>query len=650
MKSFISLISISILALLASCGSMPPKQQTMAQAIMHGRTLASSNVNDLDKPKRRIVVLKSNAGDPGAISKSVARRFRGVRGHVYNHALKGFAISLSDNAVSKLKTDKRVRYITNDKPVKAYTQTVPPGITRIGADRNATAAIAGDGGNVDVDIAILDTGADLTHPDLNIYRSVNFAKGKSAKDGHGHGTHVAGTSAARDDGNGVVGVAPGARLWIIRVLDNRGNGWTSDIIEGIDYVTLHSNEIDVANMSLGGAGSDDGNCGLTNNDPEHEAICNAVANGVVFVVAAGNDDEDSKTHAPAAYDEVITVSAMVDTDGAPGGNGPDGSYGPDDTLATFSNFGADVDIAGPGVDIYSTYKGGVYATMSGTSMASPHIAGVAALYIAKNGKPSDGAGVNAIKLALIADGFPQSSSDGFTGDSDGFEEPLSNAEVIDPMGPPAAAVKLTVNSDQSNYDLFNGETTAVVSTTVKDENGDFIQALTSTAFAYQIDGSSSAQTTTEVSAGVYNTSLNINGYSDGNHTVNVTVTDTRPLSGGGSTSFTTQTTASTTPVIHVDSITYGTSGGKNRDKNLLITIRVVDQNSSPVDGAAVSISLYNGGSFEGSGTAATDGTGSVTFQLRNAGTGCYTTDVTNVSKSGADYDSTANEADAGFCK
>ncbi len=213
----------------------------------------------------------------------------------------------------------------------------------------------------------------------------NCSTGKTPDDGNGHGTHVAGTIGALDNTVGVVGMAPGARIWPVRVLDNRGSGTYSAIVCGIDYVTAHADEIEVANMSLGGGGADDGNCGNSNNDAMHRAICNSVAAGITYVVAAGNETDDSANHVPAAYDEVITVSALADFNGLPGGGAAATCRSDvDDTFASFSNYGADVDIIAPGVCINSTWKGGGYSTISGTSMASPHVAGGAALYAANN--------------------------------------------------------------------------------------------------------------------------------------------------------------------------------------------------------------------------------------------------------------------------
>jgi subtilisin len=343
------------------------------------------------------------------------------------------------------------------RPVWAFAQVLPTGVDRVEADSSEFMGIDGVDERLDIDIAILDTGIDLYHPDLDAHEGVNCIDPDALPmDGHGHGTHVAGTIGALDNDFGVVGVLPGARVWAVKVLDDAGGGTYGTVACGIDWVTEHADEIDVINLSLGGLGSDDGDCGYSDGDILHQAICQAVDAGVVVVVAAGNSYSDSSRFVPAAYDEVITVSALADFDGAPGGDGlPTCRVDLDDTFADFSNFGADVDIAAPGVCIRSTYRNGGYATLSGTSMASPHVAAIAGLHILSMGKPEDGAGVEAIKAEMLATSFPQDSGWGFWGDPDAFPEPLANANPdaqAPPPGPPPPPPPLPPPQD-GVYDL-----------------------------------------------------------------------------------------------------------------------------------------------------------------------------------------------------
>jgi subtilisin len=336
--------------------------------------------------ERYIVVLKGSAAAE-AVSGNHADRF-GLRvTHVYSHALKGYAASMPAAVADRLESLDQVAFVQRDRVVRTAVQTLPTGINRVDADLSPTAAIDGTDQRVNVDVAIIDTGIDLDHPDLNVFTAGgrNCLAPLPPDDMNGHGTHVAGTVGALDNTTGVVGVAPGARVWPVKVLSDAGVGLTSHVVCGIDYVASQASEIEVANMSLGGAGEDDGNCGNTDGDAEHRAICGAVNAGVTFAVAAGNDGEDAANSTPAAYDEVITVSALADFNGQPGGGAPATCRSDqDDTFANFSNFGPDVDLIAPGVCILSTSMLGGYATLSGTSMASPHVAGGAALYAATN--------------------------------------------------------------------------------------------------------------------------------------------------------------------------------------------------------------------------------------------------------------------------
>jgi subtilisin len=386
-------------------------------------------------PGSYIVVLNDSVANPSAVASEHTRRYGLDIEFVYTAALKGYAGFVDSSGLAGIAADPRVRLISKDEPVSATAQTLPTGIDRVDAELSPTAQIDGVDQRVDADVAVLDTGIDPTHPDLNVAGGFNCTPPQSDPsawgDVFGHGTHVAGTIGALDNDIGVVGVAPGARLWSIKVLGNGGFGFRSWVICGIDFVTASADLFEVANMSLGGSGADDGNCGLTNNDAEHLAICNSVAAGVPYAVAAGNSADDAANHVPAAYDEVITVSALADFDGKPGGLGsPTCRSDEDDTLANFSNFGADIDLIAPGVCILSTLPtaGQIssrtgYGTISGTSMATPHVTGAAALY--KSTHPA--ARPATVKAALQRAG---SNDWNAVDDPDGIKERLLNVAGI----------------------------------------------------------------------------------------------------------------------------------------------------------------------------------------------------------------------------
>lgn len=265
-------------------------------------------------PDHYIVVLAPNA-NATATAHRMERAYRASVSHVYGYALNGFAARIPAARLERLKADPDVLFIEEDRVYTIEAQSVPTGILRIDAELSSTASGNGSGA-VNVDVAVIDTGIQTNHPDLNVVGGKNCSTGRSYEDGNGHGTHVAGTIGAKDDNVGVVGVAPGARLWAVRVLNNQGSGTTSTIICGVDWVTQNAGTIEVANMSLGGSGGDSTCLG---NDAYHRAICNSVNAGVTYVVAAGNSAADANNFRPATYNEVITVSALADFNGAPGG-------------------------------------------------------------------------------------------------------------------------------------------------------------------------------------------------------------------------------------------------------------------------------------------------------------------------------------------
>jgi subtilisin len=365
-----------------------------------------------------IVVFHDDERDVDGVAAEHARLYGAAVSHRYHSALKGYAATIPLARLDDIERDPRVEFVSEDRPVAAVAQTLPTGVDRIDGESsshyfsNTWSGIA---------VAVIDTGSG-PHSDLNVVGGKNCSTGTSFADGNGHGTHVAGTIGAKNDSSGVVGVAPGIPIYSVRVLNNAGSGSWSSVVCGIDWVTANASNLNikVANMSLGGTGTDDSNCGQTNNDALHKAICGSVAAGVTYVVAAGNSNTNLAGFVPAAYDEVLAVTAMADFNGQPGGGAAATCRSDvDETPADFSNFAAagtadaNHTIAAPGVCILSTWKNGGYNTISGTSMASPHVAGTAALCIGTGqctGTPST------VINKLRFDASTQGVDYGFSGD------------------------------------------------------------------------------------------------------------------------------------------------------------------------------------------------------------------------------------------
>jgi subtilisin family serine protease len=323
---------------------------------------------------RYIVVLK-NAVDSNAVANLHAVRYGASVEHVWSSALHGYSAVIPNDRVAALRADQNVAYVELDGIATTTAQTLPWGIDKIDADISSTLAGNFSGAITNVDAYVIDTGIDTSHPDLNVVEFRQYANGPP-RDCNGHGTHVAGTIGARDDTAGVVGVAPGIRLHAIKVLNCAGSGSWSDVISGINYVAATTARPAVANMSLGGP----------QNTAVDDAVKGAVAKGVFFGVAAGNDGADACGHSPAAAGTTSGVDTVAATDSS-------------DTEASWSNYGNCVDIWAPGVSIYSTYKSGSYATLSGTSMATPHVVGGAALYLSSHTTANPGAVETALRNA-----------------------------------------------------------------------------------------------------------------------------------------------------------------------------------------------------------------------------------------------------------
>lgn len=333
-----------------------------------------------DRAPMYIVLFADDVADAPAVARGLARAHGLAPAFVYG-AIGGFAAPIPAARLDAIRRDPRVKRVERDGVVSLIrpivgprapkwcndpanadhpacqddggdtggggNQTTPWGITRVGGAQDGTTKTAW----------VIDTGVDLDHPDLNVDPgcSANFVtRGKdSPDDGNGHGTHVAGTIAALDNDIDVVGVAAGARICSVRVLDNSGSGFFSWVIAGVDYVAANGEPGDAANMSLGSSGE---------NKSLEDAIREA-SSDVWFSLAAGNSGEDANGHTPARVEgaKILTISAIDSNDCMP----------------SWSNWGnPPVDFAAPGVGVLSTKKGGGTTTLSGTSMATPHVTGL----------------------------------------------------------------------------------------------------------------------------------------------------------------------------------------------------------------------------------------------------------------------------------
>ena len=414
-------------------------------------------------------------------------------------------------------------------------------------------------------------------------------------DDNGHGTHVAGTVAAIENGTGVVGVAPEASIYALKILGANGSGSYSDVIAALQWCV--DNGIQVTNNSYGSSG-DPGT--LTK-----AAFDNSYAAGVLHVAAAGNSGNSrgtgDKVIYPARWASVIAVAA---TDSS-------------DRRASFSSTGPDVELAAPGVAINSTKLGGGYVLMSGTSMASPHVAGVAALVIA-SGIANTNDEVRQ-QLTATADDLGAAGRDTWYGFG------LVNAAMAAPPAPGNRAPVANAGPDQT---VSTGSAVQLDGTGSYDPDSDPITY--SWAFVSRPAGSNASLSNESTATPLFVADV------DGDYNVKLTVSD--GASSATDTVVITATSATQATTVSVSSITYATSGGKDGKKNMQVTVALADNLNAPVAGASVSIRLTctTGGPWNRTGTTGTNGM--VTFTLNNAPSGTYTTTVTGVTAAGLTWD------------
>jgi subtilisin family serine protease len=541
------------------------------------------------QPAEAVDVLIGFSGRPGASDEANVRR-EGGRLRRRFVLVDAIAARIPRRALERLRRNPRVRLVEVDSRVRALDLELDAawGVSRIGAGIAHASGNRGEG----IKVAVLDTGIDCGHPDLdgNCASGIDFVNDDSdPMDDNGHGTHVAGTIAAEDDDIGVVGVAPRATLYGIKVLDHNGNGSWSDVVAGLEWAV--QNGIQVANHSYGASGNP-GTIVL-------DAFQAAEDAGIVHVAAAGNSGNclgtgDSVEY-PARFDSVI---AVANTDF-------------DNRRACSSATGALVEIAAPGSAIYSTRVGGGYTTLNGTSMASPHVAGVAALVLAA-GRFTSPADVRN-QLFVTADDLGAPGRDphygfGLVDADEAADVPLNGAPTVAISSP----------ADGAHFDA--GESISFEGSASDPEDGDLTASI---AWSSSLDGPIGT-------GGSFLASL-----SEGVHTVTARVVDSGELEATDAVNVT------VTPAeqrLVVSSIEYHTFGQLDPFRSLVIKVNVRDAEGAPVAGATARIRVTREGRGSRIRSVQSDANGEAMTIWWIALAGCYQTEVWHLDAPGLTWD------------
>lgn len=593
MRRYLMILAVGLL-LIPACSdnpNIPATENGAAGAELMKGIDVRGDANDTD---RYIVVFTPQTSDPATLTDELARGAGMTVHHRYRRVLRGFSATIPPTALEALRRNPNIAIIERDGVAGIGMQLNPPswGLDRIDQyplplDNRYVYPNTGNG----VTVYILDSGIRMDHVEFagRVSSGYDFIDNDAdASDCHGHGTHVAGTV-----GGSTVGVAKGVSLVAVRVLDCSGYGYWSQVIAGIDYVVNNRVGPSVINMSISGSYSTTLNT----------AIANAVAAGVSCVVAAGNDNVDASTKSPASATAAITVGATTSTD----------------QRASFSNYGTALDLFAPGASIYSSTMNGTssYASWSGTSMAAPHVAGVAALYLDAHpaATPADVAGAltaaaGANLLGNIGSGSPNL---------------LLHAQFGGGPLPPAAPTSLTAGSATVNSIVLGWTDTAA------DENGFAIER--------SLNGTSWSQVAT---VGANIVSFLQTGLAAGTpYYFRV-----RAFNGGGYSSYSNTATATTLSMpavfVHVAAATASVSRNKSKWRGNL-SVEVRDENGQVVSGATVQVTWSGGAS--GSSTVVTNSSGTATastswYNTRSVASVSMT--VAGITGNGIQYDAASN--------
>jgi subtilisin family serine protease len=583
-------LAASLSLVLAACVDDAPTALRGVDGDPQNPTFARPTT-DHDVRDRYIVVLKEDVSDPGDVTDDIVRTSGITRVHArWGSALKGFAATIPAAAVEGIRNNPHVDFVEADAVVTAHgTQANPPswGLDRIDQrSRPIDQTYNYPNTGSDVTVYIIDTGIRLDHTEY-VGRAVSgydyIDNDADASDCHGHGTHVAGTV-----GGTTVGVAKAVDLVAVRVLDCGGSGTYSQVISGVDWVTANHSGPSVANMSLGGGYSAALNL----------AVANSVASGVVYAVSAGNDGQPACNYSPASEASAITV----------------GSTGSADARSSFSNYGSCVDIFAPGESITSSTMSTTssYQAWSGTSMSSPHVAGVAALYLYDHptATPSQvtDAIINDATLNLV------------TNAGAGSPNRLLHNFWFNPGDPtaPAAPSNLTASATSTSAILLQWTDNA------SNESSVVVERATSSGGPF-----------TQIALlGANATSYSSTGLTEGaTYWYRVMATNT-----GGSSAYSNVASATTRRRVHVSALSVASSSVSGGWTGRL-TVTVRNASGVAMPGVTESVSWTGG-----SATAVTGSTGqcTITSLKQKNSTKSLLMSVTNLSGTGFQYDATAN--------
>ena len=632
-----------------------------------------------------VIVVLDHPADASRVAQRLAAEHGGQAPQVFSHVLGGFQFVGSAQAVAALSHASGVRAVVPDRTF-SLVDVAGTGFFRIDAEQSV-ADPQGPYRGAGARVALIDSGIDTDHPDLapnlDLSNSYNCIRpGAVPEDDNGHGTHVAGIAAAafNTNGFGLVGVAPSARIVALKAFDANGNGTTAQIICALNrlaVITAAAPMPTALNMSFADVGNDSLCDDAIITDVLHEALCDLVDAGaahgvpIVPVAAGGNESVDSADTIPAAFHDVIAVSALADHDGVGGGLAEcpfvagELNFECDDTLAAFSNWGPAIDVAAPGVEIYSDVLGGGFDYMSGTSMAAPHVTGVVALVLGAN--PSlDGTAVRALlqqtgecpdgseagnDASCVGQGQWQQTANqsifdpiGTKPDPDGIAEPLVNAfraarSAASTAPPPTDTAPTVAITAPSAGATVSGTTT--VSGTAGDDHG-------VTQVQVFVDGALLG--TTAPSGGTWLLPWNTTAQSDGAHTLTAVATDTVGQTTTSTAKVVEVANAAPVTVLHVGALSASAIGGKRWTATATVTI--VDTAGQPVAGATATFAIEmgtvalaaKGGPGPGGGDAlscvtGTDGRCSVTAKSTASSVRFV---IADVSRAGWTYDATAN--------